>query len=123
METIPDGTVTEVKPAVQKPSNEDVLQQNPNLITCTSGFLVLSSTGVAAEYNGDMLGEYEEEGKFEGKPFFKQRDTEGSTDKFLCTRFWGNRTLIVLHLCHFKGFSLTGEKDRNFCNRFTAKFC
>ena len=53
----------------------------------TSGFLVLSSTGVAAEYNGDMLGEYIEEGEYEGKPFFKQRDTEGSTDKFLCTRF------------------------------------
>ena len=48
---------------------------------------MLSSTGGAAEYNGDSLGEYEEQGSFEGRPFFKQRDTEGKTDKFLCTRF------------------------------------
>ena len=46
-----------------------------------------SSTGGAAEYNGDNLGEYVEEGEYEGRPYFKQRDTEGGNDIFLCTRF------------------------------------
>ena len=63
------------------------LSRSPNLITYTLGFLVFSSTGGAAEYNGDTLGEYVEEGEYEGRPYFKQRDTEGGNDIFLCTWF------------------------------------
>ena len=56
-------------------------------MTYISGILVLSSTGGAAEYNGDTLGEYAEEGEYEERPYFKQRDTEGVNDTYLCTRF------------------------------------
>ena len=54
---------------------------------------MLHSSGSAAEYNGAALGEYVEEGEYayykgsERRPYFKQMDTEGKTDHFLCTRF------------------------------------
>ena len=83
-------TGTTRQAAVQNPSSKNVIQWNQILMTNISGILVLSSTGGAAEYNGDTLGEYVEEGEYEGRPYFKQRDTEGVNDTYLCTRFWGN---------------------------------
>ena len=45
--------------------------------------LVLSSTAGAAEYEGDLLGMYQELGTSKGRPFYKQRDTVGKIDYFL----------------------------------------
>ena len=44
---------------------------------------MLSSTAGAAEYQGDMLGEFVEAGEHGGRPFFIQRDTEGVRNIFL----------------------------------------
>ena len=45
--------------------------------------IVLSSTAGAAEYQGDMLGEFVEAGEHGGRPYYRQRDTEGKSDHFL----------------------------------------
>ena len=45
--------------------------------------ILLSSTGGAAEWQGNALGEFVEAGEHGGRPFFRQRDTEGKTDNFL----------------------------------------
>ena len=45
--------------------------------------LVLSSTAGAAEWHGNQLGEYVEEGTSGGRPYYKQRDDIGKTDNFL----------------------------------------
>ena len=44
---------------------------------------MLSSTAGAAEYLGNWLGEFVEAGEHGGKPFFRQRDTEGSKPQYL----------------------------------------
>ena len=44
---------------------------------------MLSSTAGTAEYLGGRLGEFVEAGKHGGKPFFRQRDTEGSKPQYL----------------------------------------
>ena len=45
--------------------------------------IVLGSTGGAAEYRGAFLGEFVEEGKYNGRPSYRQRETEGGQEKFL----------------------------------------
>ena len=45
--------------------------------------IVLSSTAKAAERVGGSLGEFVEAGEHGGRPYFMQRDTEGSADIFL----------------------------------------
>ena len=45
--------------------------------------IVLSSTGGAAEWQGDSLGEYVQAGEHGGRPYFIQRDTGGSEKYFL----------------------------------------
>jgi len=54
-------------------------------IVCTAekATIVLSSVAGAAEYQGYYLGEYEEIGDFNERPFYKQRNTEGETDVYL----------------------------------------
>jgi len=47
------------------------------------GTIVLSSVAGAAEYQGGRLGEFEEIGDFNERPFYKQRNTEGETDVYL----------------------------------------
>jgi len=44
---------------------------------------VLSSTAGAAERVGGILGEFVEAGEYGGRPFFRQRDTEGQRGNFL----------------------------------------
>ena len=43
----------------------------------------LSSTAWAAEHQGRKLGEFVEAGEQEGRPYFVQRDTEGTNQTFL----------------------------------------
>ena len=45
--------------------------------------VVISSTAWAAEYSGNRLGEYVEEGIHNGRPYYKQREDTGKTDTFL----------------------------------------
>ena len=44
--------------------------------------IVFSSSAGAAEYQGHMLGEFVEAGEHGGRPYYRQRDTEGE-DAFL----------------------------------------
>ena len=44
---------------------------------------MLSSTAQAAERVGNSLGEYVEAGEHGGRPYYKQRDTEGRSENFL----------------------------------------
>ena len=48
-----------------------------------SATIVLSSTAQAAERVGNSLGEYVEAGEHRGRPYYKQRDTEGRSENFL----------------------------------------
>ena len=41
--------------------------------------IVLSSTGGAADHQGDTLGEFVEAGEHGGQPYYRQRDTEGGS--------------------------------------------
>ena len=45
--------------------------------------VVISSMAWAAEYQGNRLGEYVEEGIHNNRPYYKQRDNIGKTDTFL----------------------------------------
>ena len=45
--------------------------------------ILLSSTGGAAEWQGNALGEFVEAGEHGGRPYYRQRDTEGKADNFL----------------------------------------
>ena len=45
--------------------------------------IVLSSTAKAAERVGGSLGEFVEAGEHGGRPYYRQRDTEGERDYFL----------------------------------------
>ena len=44
---------------------------------------MFSSVAGAADNQGHILGEFVEAGEHKGRPFYKQRDTEGSEDIFL----------------------------------------
>ena len=44
---------------------------------------MLSSTAGAAEWQGSRLGEFVEVGELGGRPFFLQKDTEGSKPQYL----------------------------------------
>ena len=44
---------------------------------------MLSSTAGAADYQGDHLGEFAMAGVHGGRPFYKQKNTEGGPDMFL----------------------------------------
>ena len=44
---------------------------------------MLSSTAGAAESQGSRLGEFVEGGEHGGRPFYRQRDTEGKNEHFL----------------------------------------
>ena len=48
--------------------------------------IVLSSSGAAAEWVGDMMGEFVREGVHKGRPYYKQRDTEGKDNNILYSR-------------------------------------
>ena len=41
--------------------------------------IVLSSNGLAAERQGSRFGEFVEEGVYEGRPYYRQRDTLGKS--------------------------------------------
>jgi len=45
--------------------------------------IVFSSTAGAAEHQGSRLGEFVRAGEYNGRPFYKQRDTEGRENTFL----------------------------------------
>ena len=52
--------------------------------------IVFSSNGSAAEWVGSVLGEYVRmAGEYSGRPYYKQRDTEGSKDTFLYYHYNG----------------------------------
>ena len=48
--------------------------------------IVLSSTAGAAEEVGNSLGEFVEAGEYEGRPYYRQRDTEGKMENFLYSK-------------------------------------
>ena len=52
-------------------------------LSLVSATIVLSSTAQAAERVGTSLGEYVEAGEHGGRPFYRQRDTEGRSENFL----------------------------------------
>ena len=52
-------------------------------LSLVSATIVLSSTAQAAERVGNSLGEYVEAGEHGGRPYYKQRDTEGRSENFL----------------------------------------
>ena len=54
-----------------------------SLFTFVAATIVLSSTAGAAERVGDRLGEFVNAGDHEGRPYFKQRHTEGSGRVFM----------------------------------------
>ena len=59
-----------------------------------SATIVLSSTAQAAERVGDRLGEYVEAGEHGGRPYYRQRDSEGGrSENFLYSK--GGEWLVV----------------------------
>ena len=52
-------------------------------LSLVAATIVLSSTAQAAERVGSSLGEYVEAGEHGGRPYYKQRDTEGRSENFL----------------------------------------
>ena len=52
-------------------------------LSLVAATIVLSSTAQAAERVGNSLGEYVEAGEHRGRPYYKQRDTEGRSENFL----------------------------------------
>ena len=64
-------------------SEGDGFEEGPIRVACTET-IVLSSTEGAAEYVGARLGEYVRAGAdFNGRPYYIQRDTEGSQQSYL----------------------------------------
>jgi len=51
--------------------------------SCGTTTIVLSSTAGAARYQGSSLGEFTMAGVHGGRPYYKQKDTEGNPDLFL----------------------------------------
>ena len=59
---------------------------SPALLACFKLFIAtisLSSTAGAAGHQGGSLGEFEEAGEHGGRPYYRQKDTEGNKDAFL----------------------------------------
>ena len=56
---------------------------SPSTTAATNATIVLSSTAGAAEHQGGYLGEFVEAGEHGGRPFYRQRDTEGQQGRFL----------------------------------------
>ena len=54
-----------------------------HILLLVAATVVLSSTGSAAEWHGDSLGEFVEAGKYKGRPYYTQRDTEGHAKNYL----------------------------------------
>ena len=57
---------------------------------------MLSSTARAAEHQGSILGEFVEAGEHGGRPYYRQRNTEGTKDIFLYSeagQWWVSDTL------------------------------
>ena len=72
--------------------------------------IVLSSNGSAAEWVGSVLGEYVRmAGEYNGRPYYKQRDTEGSKDTFLYYHYNG-MWMVSLNLGEETG-ALTSIQD------------
>ena len=72
--------------------------------------IVLSSNGSAAEWVGSVLGEYVRmAGEYNGRPYYKQRDTEGSKDTFLYYHYNG-MWMVSLNLGDETG-ALTSIQD------------
>ena len=66
-----------------KYSEGDGFEEGPISVACTET-IVFSSTEGAAEYVGGRLGEYVRAGgDFNGRPYYIQRDTEGSQQSYL----------------------------------------
>ena len=64
-------------------SEGDGFEEGPISVACTET-IVFSSTEGAAEYVGGRLGEYVRAGgDFNGRPYYIQRDTEGSQQSYL----------------------------------------
>ena len=64
-------------------SEGDGFEEGPISVACTET-IVFSSTEGAAEYVGGSLGEYVRAGgDFNGRPYYIQRDTEGSQQSYL----------------------------------------
>ena len=55
-------------------------------ILLVAATIVLSSTAGAAEEVGNSLGEFVEAGEYEGRPYYRQRDTEGKRENFLYSK-------------------------------------
>ena len=52
-------------------------------LCCAAANIVLSSTAGAAEYQGARLGEFVKAGVHKGRPYYRQRDTEGNAETYL----------------------------------------
>merc|ERR1712213_189002 len=65
-------------------SDESCRNDNSTLgFKCIPDTIVFSSTAGAAEYKGARLGEFVREGEHNNRPYYKQRDTEGSEDVYV----------------------------------------
>ena len=69
--------------------------------------IVLSSDAGAAEYRGGRLGSYVHEGQFAGRPYFRQKDTEGKADNFIFSN--GKIWWVSFKLGATKGFLLNRQ--------------
>ena len=69
--------------------------------------IVLSSDAGAAEYWGGKLGTYVHEGQFGGRPYFRQKDTEGKAENFIFSN--GNIWFQSFKLGATKGFLLNRQ--------------
>ena len=69
---------------------------------------MLSSDASAAEYRGGRLGSYVHEGQFAGRPYFRQKDTEGKADNFI----FSNRKIwwVSLKIGRYKRFPVKPPK-------------
>ena len=66
-----------------RPQPDPILKKPTPYALLVAATIVLSSTASAAENQGDRLGEFLRVGVYEGRPFYKQRDTLGRTNTFL----------------------------------------
>ena len=73
-----------------------LLGTNSTEKTLVKATILLSSTGGAAEWQGNALGEFVEAGEHGGRPYYRQRDTEGKADHFLYSqggKWWVHESL------------------------------
>ena len=89
---------------MQENAQVQMLFHEPHIfiVLRVSATIVLSSTSGAAENVGDKLGEFVEAGEHGGRPYYRQRDTEGGS---LTEESTYLRTLFVRgyqNFCFFK---------------------